>query len=304
MNVAILDVRKGENRKAENSITVAYRNLLILKRELNADLFINASEINFNKRYDVIICGFGSIATEKDKSTEFLKLNKDARLYWLVGDYEQTTFAPLFYCGRKYDVIKNYPHHMKNKHVDKQHFININTLLMRSPNKLTDKKYDLIYWGRWRDGRVDYFKRYFKDRKCYLSTSSKNFKKFISHKMNPVFIKPFRWDEGQESLNLFRYSLYIEDRFSNINYCCLANRFYEAVFCNVVQFFDVSCMQTILKSGLDLDPIFVINGLEDYNKIIAKYTFKELLDKQRGFVDFALQEKQEAIKQIKDLILN
>ena len=115
MKIAILDVRQGKNRIPEKSYTVAYRNMCVLRDYLHADLFVNEKDISSKNDYDVIICGFGSTSCEKEKSTDFLTRNKKAKLFWLVGDYEQSTFAPLFYSKRKFDVIKNYDHFMRNK---------------------------------------------------------------------------------------------------------------------------------------------------------------------------------------------
>ncbi len=120
MNIAILDARHGTGRKVENSYTIAYRNLGLLRDELGADLFINPSDIRMDKDYDVIICGFGSMACEKDKSTAFLIKNKDAKLFWLVGDYEQSTFAPLFYSKRKFEVLCTFGDHKIKKQNDIQ----------------------------------------------------------------------------------------------------------------------------------------------------------------------------------------
>lgn len=262
MKVAILDVRRGTGRVASKSYTVAYRNLCVLRDYFKADLFVNASEISPCNDYDIIICGFGSTSCEKELSTEFLKRNKGARVFWLVGEYEQSTFAPLFYSGRQFEIIKNFEHTMKNKKCIAQHFLNINSLLAKNQNPISQKKHGCLYYGRWRDDRLLYFEEYLQ-KPLMLSTGSKNIKQFTARGCKPSLISPLSWAAGRESLNLFRSSLYIEDVFTHTHYNCLANRFYEAIFCNVLPLFDKSCLNTLEKSGLSGWDWFVVDGLKD-----------------------------------------
>jgi len=300
MNIAILDVRKG-NRDPKNSITISYRNLLELKRELSADLFVSIHDINFIKHYDVIICGFGSTSTEAVESTKFINKNKSARIIWLVGEYEQSTFAPLFYSKRRFDVVKNFEHNLKHKNANKQYLININTLIVRKPNKQVQKKYDCLYWGRWRPGREKYFKEYLQEG-VYLSTSSKNMKKFIFAGCNPLFLNSMKWDYKREALNNFRYSIYLEDEFTHNNYNCLANRYYEALFCNVVQFFDISCANTIKKSLIDLDHFFIVQSKEELISKINSIDYNEMMIKQKNLQQQAVSERSKTINEIRNIL--
>jgi len=300
MNIAILDVRKG-NRDPKNSITIAYRNLIELKRELNADLFVSVRDINFKKQYDVIVCGFGSTSTEADQSTKFIDQNKSARLVWLVGEYEQSTFAPLFYCKRQFDVIKNFEHNLKNKKARNQYFVNINTLIARLPNRKTPKKYDCLYWGRWRQGREKYFKEYLHEN-IYLSTSAKNMKKFIFAKCDPIFMGSMKWDARREALNNFRYSIYLEDEFTHDHYNCLANRYYEALFCNVVQFFDAGCSNTIKKSGIDVDQFFIVQSKKELDNKINSSDYQELIGMQKHLQNQAVVDRKKVVDQIKNIL--
>jgi len=249
VKVAILDVRQGVGRKPENSLTVAYRNLMVLRDHFDADLLVNVADVPKDCDYDIIICGFGSTSCERDISTDFLVRNKGARLFWLVGEYEQSTFAPLFYSRREFEVIKNFEHKIKNKMCIRQHFLNINTLLARPQNRSVEKQFNAVYYGRWRPDRLRYFQQYL-DSTIHLSTHSKNIKMFHHNGCNPRLIKPLGWKTHRETLNLFRTSLYIEDEFTHNHYNCLANRFYEALFCNCAPLFDQSCMNTLEKSGL------------------------------------------------------
>ena len=302
MKIAILDARVGGGRSVEGSHTVAYRNLAILRDELHADLFINPEDIKNRKDYDVIICGFGSTSCEKEMSTRFLSDNSSAKIYWLVGEYEQSTFAPLFYSKREFEVIKNFEHQIKNKKCTKQHFLNINTLLTKQPNPAKTKKYDCIYYGRWRPDRLKYFKKYLNSY-MYLSTASKNIKMFYHNLCRPKLIKPLIWVNRRETLSLFRASLYIEDEYTHNHYNCLGNRFYEALWCNVVPLFDASCINTLKKSGYTDYEWHVVRSTDD-----IKAKCNEIKEGNTGSLkkwqSQAVKEKHQVITAIKRLIKN
>lgn len=300
MKIAILDVRQGRGRVADNSYTVAYRNLCVLRDELGAELFVNPSDISKESDYDVIICGFGSTSCERERSTDFLIRNKNARIFWLVGEYEQSTFAPLFYSKRQFEVIKNFEHHLRNKMCAAQHFVNINALLASPPSRNVPKKYGCVYYGRWRPDRLKYFQQYL-DSSIYLSTHSKNIKMFHHNGCNPKLIKPMTWVKGRETLNLFAASLYIEDQFTHTHYNCLANRFYEALTSNTVPLFDKSCVGTLRKSGYRGYEWNIVESTQDINcKIdeISKGNVGELAAWQGN----AVNERSSVLSQIKRII--
>lgn len=299
MKVAILDVRQGKGRVAENSYTVAYRNLVAIRDHFGADLFVNVSDIKPDNDYDIIICGFGSTSCEREHSTDFLVRNKGAKVYWLVGEYEQSTFAPLFYSKRKFEVIKNFEHPLRNKMCLGQHFLNINTLLARTQNRAVPKQRDAVYYGRWRPDRLKYFQQYL-DSSMHLSTHSKNIKMFHHNGCNPKLIKPMGWKPGRETLNLFRVSLYIEDVFTHNHYNCLANRFYEALFCNAVPLFDKSCANTLERSGLDGWEWHVVENAEDVRSKAGAID-EEVTKRLERWNAKALEERASVLKQIGDL---
>lgn len=298
--VAVYD-KSGGGRTVEKSYMIAYRNLAALRDELGAKLFINPSEISRDNDFDVIICGFGSMSCEKDLSTDFLVRNDKARLFWLVGDYEQSTFAPLFYCGRKFEIICTFDEYkIKNKMMTKQNAININAMLNKAPNAPTKKKYDCIYYGRWRPDRLKYFMQYL-DSSIHLSTAKKNLKMFHHNGCNPVKVGTLSWTPRVETLNLFRASLYIEDEFSHKNYTCLGNRFYEALWCNVVPLFDASCSRTLEKSGYKGYEWHLVSNTSD-----IKEKIKQIKGGHCGSLSewqaMAIKEKSDVMAGIKKII--
>lgn len=300
--VAILDARHGGNRDIKNSYMVAYRNLDTLSDMLNADLFINPEDIKINNKYDVIICGFGSMSTEREISTKFLENNAHAKIFWLVGDYEQSTFAPLFYSGLRFDVIATFgDHEIKNKNMDKQHKVNINALLNRKPNEPQKKKYDICYYGRWRPDRIKYFKQYMGS-DMILSTAKKNMKMWSHNGCNPKFAEPFSWKKRRETLNLFWSSLYIEDEFSHKNYTAPGNRFYEMLWCNSVPLIDESCLRTFTLSGYYTDiEDHIISDQQDIKEKLLEIKNGNTFNLKK-WQDAAIIEKEDVFNKIRDLI--
>ena len=305
MKIALLDVRRTP-RDVKKSGTVAYRNLLILQTELQADFYSSASLLKSARLdYDVIICGFGSIATEIDCSTQFLRDNQKAKLYWLVGEYEQSTFQPLFYAKRPYDVIKNFEHHMKGKQINSQYFINLNLLLAKPPvspnNAINTHSYGVVYYGRWRKDRAQYFQQYLHN-PIYVSTSVKNMKKFKSCGASPLYCKPLRWREGEETLRLFRCSLYLEDVFTHTHYNCPANRYYEALFCGSVVIPHIESQNTWEKAGINMSARYVSSYDEMLDKASDKHFIVTGLEQQYDEGILAMKQRASVIKELKEII--
>lgn len=267
MKVALLDAKQGE-RDPSKSITVAYRNMLVLAKHLQATLFVSASQLRHaDDDFDVIICGFGATSTEREESTKFLQRNRDAKLFWLVGEYEQSTFAPLFYCKREYHVLKNFEHEMKNKQASQQSFVNLNALLAtQAPTDDPDRLYGGVYYGRWRNDRSVYFNRYLQG-DILLSTSPKNMKVFAAHGCAPRYARAMAWSRHRETLRLFSASLYIEDKFTHTHYNCPANRYYEALQCGVPIVSQPEAAATWDKAGIDVGGWRIVKDAADFSKV-------------------------------------
>jgi len=310
MNIALLDIRMNAQNPYISSM-VSARNMVILSNYLNADLIWDKRKIP-NKKYDCIICGFGSQFSEYNKSSQLIKDNPNSRIFWLIGEYEQSMFPAIHYGvikeNKKLEIIQNFVDvSKKQKYVSKIHELNFNLLISNQSNELTPKKYDCIYYGRWRENRKQYFQKYIKEQ-IYLSTSDKNFKKYKHIGCNPKWIKKLSWAKSKETLNLFRYSLYIEDEYTHTVFNNLGNRWYEAGFCNCVVFFDINCWNTILKSeiGYFKDQIedYIVTdyeGLQEKIKYCNKDFEKHLVIQK----SWRLKEpflKEEMLKEFKNII--
>jgi hypothetical protein len=187
--------------------------------------------------YDVLILPYFNRYT--DYKTLGILIKKEQARWLLRSEYEKVIVSMKEF--KPYDEIGNFEG-CKN-------FLNTNLLISRQPNRVTAKKYDCIYYSRHRPDRMIYCKEYLQGN-IYLSTHPKNHKHFFHAGCRPKLIKHIDWTEGRETLNQFRYSLYIEDKYTHSVFNNLANRWYEAGFCNVVMFFDINCKNTIQKSEI------------------------------------------------------
>lgn len=254
MKIAIFGTeRKLKKIHLKNRIDAYLRNCLIVKDFLDCDFLYNEIEYNKNleTKYDAILIFYANYYAPIKQMKKIADNNKEAVFYFISNEYTITP-AYTFLKDKKVVEIANYEGKGK-------HFLNLNLLLSKKPNVINTKKYDCIYYGTYRTDREKYFKEYLKE-DVFLSTTSKNFKKYSHIGCKAKLIKKLSWQENKETLNLFRYQLYIEDEHTHKVFNNLANRWYEASFCNNVVFFDENCINTILKS--ELKPF--INEVNDY----------------------------------------
>lgn len=274
LKIAVADVRKS-TRSTTRLHTVNLRNAIELSGLIGADLYTtHAQLLHGQSDYDVIILGFCSKSQDIAGIQDFVNRNTHAALVVMCGEYEQGMQIIPYYTNRPFHVIRNYEGPLKVKPqrlVKGDYFLNINLLVASQPNELTEKKYDCVYYGRWRPDRVDSYVKYIHG--IHLSSSVKNLKMYYYAGCHPLKnIDNLDWDKGRETLNLFRYSLYIEDNYTHKHYNCLANRWYEAGFCNNVVFFDSDCMNTVRRSEIgafteQIKPYIVHNSEELHQKI-------------------------------------
>lgn len=276
MRVALIDVKGSDKRKIDTNASVNIRVMSYLAKVLGATFFYNAAQLLTQRNvFDILIFGFGGQAGNIEQVRTFVAKRKPKVLVWLNMEYEPRNLQTLTYAYQdlemQYHTMQNVEVHGKRpKHCASQKFINLNLLVAREPNPLTAKKYDCIYYGRWREGRGDYFKKYLKP-KMYLSSDSRNLKHFKHVGCTPQLIRKLSWVPGCETLNNFRYSLYIEDTYTHEVFNNLATRYYEAGYCNNVVFFDANCANTIERSELapHIDQVRKYY-VSDYKSLMAK----------------------------------
>jgi len=232
-----------------NPIAVSYRNAEILAKDLGADILMSKTDKLKHTDYDVIVCPYFNRYT--DYKTLKTLVKKNQKRFLIRSEYEGVN--AIFKDFNPYYEICNFE--------GGSNFLNTNLLISRPANKLNKKKYDCIYYSRYRSDRMIYCKEYLQEN-IYLSTHPKNHKHFYHAGCRPKLIKHIDWAAGSETLNQFRYSLYIEDKYTHSVFNNLANRWYEAGFCNVVMFFDINCKNTISKSEISyhFDPYYYVSN--------------------------------------------
>jgi len=314
MRVALIDIKGDDNRKIDRNSSVNIRNMISLSIATNATFYYNTGMLD-SRKYDVIIFGFGSISTEIDKTVSFVIRSGAKKFFWLVGEYEQSMNPALYYAckktGIKFETIQNFDLKAKNfgQFCKGKHFVNINLLIAKEPNEPVQKKYDCVYYSRWRPDRSKYLKEYLQG-DIYFSSDAKNFKQHKHIGCNPKYIAKLDWTQKKETLNLFRYSLYIEDKFTHTCFNNLANRYYEAVMCNNVVFFDANTENTILNSELSpyIEEVrkYMVKSHNDLIELIniCNVNFNDHLAVQKKWAINIIKSKNTMIKQLNDIITN
>jgi len=133
----------------------------------------------------------------------------------------------------------------------------------------------LMYYGAFRENRLEAFKRYF-DTDLYdvlVSTTSKNESKFSGINKDIKIVKPFK--NVIKDSSVFGNTIYIEDedRPADI-YLTPANRFYECIAAKTLQLIDSKCKQSFEAWEID---DYIVSSPAD---VKAKLNDSELLKKQ------------------------
>lgn len=307
MKIAVIEIYPNKKMDFNKMIDAHLRNSVIISKEIEADLLCVESDFlkALKKSYDVLILGYASGYAPFTLIRKLVDNNLNARKIVLSNEYN---IVPSIGGFNPYDLIANYDKIKSKGNTIKKFFhLNLNLLFARVPNPLTQKKYDCIYYGTFRVNRSKYFKEYLQN-DLYLSTSDKNFKKYKHVGANPKWIKKLSWEQKKETLNHFKYSLYIEDEYTHKVFNNLANRWYEAGFCNNVVFFDVNCWNTIRKSELaeyenEIKNYIVTDKFDLQEKINeCNLDFEKHLAIQKNWRKNELQLRTNMIEELKQII--
>ena len=280
----------------------------IISKALGWPYIFPGDDIDYGLRhkYDALVFVYSSFYADIKAIEKLFANNSDASLFWIANEYNLGVNTVLGNCPRGYSTISNYERQIMKKNVRNFYCVNLNVLIAKPANPIVPKKQDVVYYGTYREFREGYFKAYLKGKGICLSTSEKNFKKFAHIGCAPTWIKKLDWTPYRETLNSFYCSLYIEDPYTHKVYNHLANRFYEAGFCNVVTLFDHNCRGTWERAGLDVAPIYVVSGYDDMLERVAeiKKNFAHHLAVQKGWHENSLVERVDVLARIKEIVEN
>ena len=292
--------------RAKSPIDAHVRNALAIKKELELrkhevdTLFIQENSRRFQKKYDVIFISYATQYPFIHEIEEIEKHNEETPWGWITNEYNlrPNAFAYTIFKRRKSFLLCNYAlGSVKFACFDNEYSVNLNPLLFNDIRE-TPKTHNIIYYGTYRPDREVYFKKYFTE-KVYLSTSTKNHKKFLHIGCKSKPIEKFLWDKP--ALLRFRYSLYMEDTFTHNHFNNLANRYYESLACRCVLLFDESCINTLKLAGITEYEPFIIKSAKDYEKYNEK-NYPELLQIQLKWRDKVKEERIETVNQIESVI--
>ena len=304
MKIAIFgNERRLKKQYFTKRIDAYFRNTLIISDYLDATFLYNENEYNkhLETKFDAILIFYANYYSPVKQMKQIAENNKYAKYYFIANEYTITP-AYTFLQDKDLTLINNWEE-------EGEIMLNLNLLFSKKPNEVKDKPYNCVYYGTFRTDRAEYCKEYFKE-DLYLSTTSKNFKKYKHIGCSAKLIKKLSWEENKETLNLFKYQLYIEDKHTHKVFNNLANRYYEAGFCNNVVFFDVNCRNTINKSELgyykDLVEFYIVESYEDLQNKIKECNkdFGKHLAIQKSWRMNEQLSRKLMLKELKNIIYN
>lgn len=313
MKIALIDVKGNDDRSIKGSTAMNIRNMVVLSEYLGAKFFYNSKQLIENKEiYDVLVFGFGGISSNIEQIRQFAKTQNPKKIYWLKTEYDSTNPSLYYFCkdtSSQFTTIQNMVQTGGlGKFCQGVHFLNLNLLIAKSHLPVfLEKKYDCIYYSRWRPDRAVYLKEYLQ-RGIFFSSDTKNFKKHKHIGCNPRYIKKLSWDTKKPTLALFRYSLYLEDNYTHRVFNNLGNRWYEAGFCNNVVFFDKSCINTIKKSEIkdffNEIEYYIVSGHNNLMKKIEECNkdFEKHLRVQKRWRENEQELRSKVLKDIRDIV--
>lgn len=260
-------------------------------------------DVDVSKQWDIILFSYASARADYSKIEVLINNQDNVKIGWITNEFE--LFANEYVKQKMTFMINNFDREgIKQAHRhDRLLTTNLNTLIMRTPNPKIEKKYDMCYYGTYRKYREGYFRKYFKEN-MILSASKKNWKNFIDVGIDGScnVTEKFSWEDGKETLNLFKASLYIEDTKTHTWFNHMANRFFEGLYCNTPLFFDVTCKNTIRKDVYEIDDYFIVDGydeLEDRIKNIDQDKVDHFLTVNSSI---ALEERTKTLDEILEFL--
>jgi len=292
--------------RAVNPIDAHVRNAHTIAKELrqrgwNVDLlFTEESSRLYQKKYDLIVISYATPYPLIKDIDKIVEQNKDTTWGWLTNEYNlrPNGWAYTQFKAHRSFVLTNFEIGSVNYSCfDAEYSVNLNPLMFNDYPK-TKKTHNIIYYGTYRVDRANYFHKYL-DEQVYLSTSSKNHKKFLHIGCTAKPIQKFSWQKP--ALLNFRYSLYIEDSFTHNHFNNLANRYYESLACHSVLLFDQSCLNTLEKTGIKNYEPFVIKSKHDFAKFDEK-NYEDLYKIQLEWRNNIVKEQKATIEGIEKVL--
>jgi len=266
-------------------------------------------DVVLGSTYDCIVESYGSFYCNPFLYKTIREKSPNARRVWLTIERMIVPYGANKKLNKFNAFISNletsvWPH----EYYDDYWFVDMNLLIYNgrlNKEKVNERTKIPLYYGQVRKDRSKYFKKYI-DKNVIVSTSKKNTRIMRDLGCNPMkFIGKLFWLKGKETLNRFKYSIYLEDETTHNNYNCMGTRFYECLDCNVIMFFDKNCQNTINRSGYIIDKFFIVSSTQE---VLDKI---EVLEKNPQMAEtyletnnqIAIKKKAEALDKIEKIII-
>lgn len=165
------------------------------------------------------------------------------------------------------------------KHIpDMARYVNWNCLAIDPQQEIVKPNHEqFLYWGAYRPGRLESFRRYFGDGEMAeeitelwrVSATPNGATNFGNHtSLNPpAFIGPVVVPAG---LSQYAGTVYIEDDMSHRRYHSPANRFYEALAAGIPMLIDHKAVGTIQKAGYTVPAKYISESYQDVARLLAQ----------------------------------
>lgn len=220
---------------------------------------------------------------------------KNSQIYYVSFDYLSKPFSAVAKIFEKRGIVISNAETIIGFKPYKFYFVNTNVLnLMDTMMWKNQRKRNIIYWGRYRPRREKYFRKYLKD--VDISTTPKNIKKFERVSQNVRFVHQIDWKDP--FITDYRASLYLEDPVTHKIFNYLGSRWYEAISCGLVTYFDTSCINTIKRSGYYIPKEFIVSDRYEIPSIIDVMEYRDIVEE---WFSQALKEETAALAQLKEI---
>lgn len=256
---------------------------------------------------DNIIIAYGTFYASFKPIIRFLERYKDKRFFYIVNEYGLVPNGDVykFLIKHNYELIASYDKScIGAKHWIDMHSINLHCFVYQDIKNLPlfeQRRKNLIYWGRFREDRINYFKQYFND--IDISTSAKNISLFQNLNQNINIISTVGFNEFSLLTN-YKYTLYIEDKYTHNHYCYLATRFYESLAMKLIIFFDKNLKHTIELSGYKIPEFYFVGSRKEIGEKIKQIELQPLkyMSDVETLRQQAIQEQKNILSRFKSIL--
>lgn len=257
---------------ASNKIAIWISKILQIK--LVDDKKSAKQALDFEIDQVFLVNGMFAFCDFRDEIAALCKKAKE--VVWIANDYAIKFPANLSFL-KNTPKLRRIAQYSNFDDWENHQYLDFNKLLHWDGEKKTHKHDGLFYYGAFRKGRINVFKKWFQnnDVNLHISTSSKNIDNFKEINSNINFYKAN--GDIRNILHNFQSSIYIEDEFTKNNLMSPANRFYEVIGSKILLLYDISTKRTLEHAGFWNDD-FAVNSLSDVKTKLANY--ENLREKQ------------------------